>query len=145
LSGFWAHVDAQYNSDFRNPFTGANLSTQPFARAPANARSASARIDLPVPSDFGDASVGVRYFAQDEYSVTDTFNPLTSIQSAYEVFDFFGDWNSVGGSDVDLSFFVNNAFDDESVMTVFSAGPVHSGLPNEPRTYGVRVRYNFGE
>ncbi|HVY86777.1 MAG TPA: TonB-dependent receptor [Caulobacterales bacterium] len=147
FSGFWAYTDASF-TDFQNPFNPADhsLSNAPFARAPKNIESASARVDLPVPASVGDANIGVSYFHQDRYSANDTFNAAYSWQEAYDLVNVNGEWNHVFGSNVDLLFFVNNAFDNTYTTALLQITPtVNSAIPSEPRTYGVRLRYNFGQ
>lgn len=145
LTGFYAYTDAQF-LEFRNPFDNTDLSNAPFARAPENIFGASARVDLPIAASLGEASVGVSYYYQDEYSSNDSFNPAISPQTSYELVNLNGEWNGALGSPVDLLFFVNNVFEEEFTTSVLGIGfaQVNSAVVNEPRTYGVRLRYSFG-
>jgi iron complex outermembrane receptor protein len=145
FSGFWAYTDAEF-TDFRNPFDGTDLSNAPFARAPENIIGASVRVDIPIPESLGELNVGASYYYQDEYSGNDNFNPATSWQAAYDLVNLNGEWSGAFGSPVDVVLFVNNALDEEFTTSVLAIGAatVNSAVVNEPRTYGVRLRYNFG-
>ena len=145
FSGFYAYTDAEF-LEFENPFDGTDLSNAPFARAPENIASVSARVDLPIAESLGEANVGVSYYYQDSYSANDSFNPATSMQSAYELVNLTGEWNHAFGSPVDVLLFVNNVLDEEYTTSLLSIGAttVNSAYINEPRVYGVRLRYGFG-
>jgi iron complex outermembrane receptor protein len=145
FSGFYAFTDAEFK-EFRNPFDNTDLSGSPFARAPENIFGASARVHLPISANIGEVSVGVSYYYQDDYSANDNYNPATSPQDSYELVNLNGEWNRFLGSPVDLLFFVNNALDEEYTTSVLGIGAatVNSAVASEPRTYGVRLRFNFG-
>jgi iron complex outermembrane receptor protein len=145
FSGFWAYTDAEF-TDFANPFTGADLSNAPFARAPLNIGGASARVDLPIDPSMGDASVGVSYYHQDRYSSNDNFNPAISWQEGYDLVNLNGEWNGIFGSGADLLVFVNNVFENEYTTQVLGIGAatINSATPAEPRVWGVRLRYRLG-
>jgi iron complex outermembrane receptor protein len=101
---------------------------------------------LPIPASAGEASLGVSYYYQDDYSANDNFIAAISWQDSYELVNVNGEWSGVFGSPVDLLFFVNNALDEEYTTSVLGISPttIVSATPSEPRTYGVRLRYNFG-
>ncbi|MGE0742505.1 MAG: TonB-dependent receptor [Hyphomonadaceae bacterium] len=144
FSGFYAYTETDF-VEFIAP-DGTDLSNAPFARAPRNISGASVRVDLPLEPSLGDASVGVSYYHQDRYSANDNFIPAIHWQEGYDLFNFNGEWNGAMGSPVDVLFFVNNAFENEYTTSVLAIGAatVNSATPAEPRTYGIRLRYNFG-
>ena len=59
------------------------------------------------------------------------------------------DWASVGGSPIDLSFFMTNA--TNQAIVVYPGGTVHLtngriiGHVNQPRMWGFRLKYSFGD
>ena len=71
-----------------------------------------------------------------------------SRQKPTTVVDANLDWDSIGGSSIDASFFVTNLFD--VTYKIGGASLINSGLGfnqrvyNEPRMYGVSLRYRFG-
>jgi iron complex outermembrane receptor protein len=57
------------------------------------------------------------------------------------------DWNSVMGSTWDVGAWVRNLADEEAVISSSLSTrsmPVRSVLYNEPRVYGMSIRYRFG-
>jgi iron complex outermembrane receptor protein len=145
FSGFYAYTDAEF-TEFIAP-NGADLSIFPFARAPENIAGASVRLDLPLPENVGEGSLGVSYFHQDAYSTSDSFTPGVTVDEGRDIVDVVAEWNGLFGSNADVVFFVNNAFDNDYSTAVLGLGAatVNSAAPGEPRTYGVRLRYSFGE
>jgi iron complex outermembrane receptor protein len=147
FAGFWAYTRTDFVEFIGPPPASVNLAGNPFSRAPENIVSASVTVDLPMPVSMGDANLGVRYFHQDRYNASDSFNPLIHWFEAQDLVNLTVEWNGVFGSNVDLLGFVNNAFDNEYVNPYFPNSPasVNSVVAGEPRTYGVRLRYSFGE
>jgi iron complex outermembrane receptor protein len=66
---------------------------------------------------------------------------------AYTVSDFFVEWKQVANLPVDLTAFVDNAFNRLYVNNVSVDAPgigVYSGSYAPPRLFGLRARYRFG-
>jgi iron complex outermembrane receptor protein len=66
----------------------------------------------------------------------------------YELTNLRLDWNGVNRSGVDVSFFVRNALDiDDPISSATGAASlgVFTRSYNEPRMYGMEVRYSFGQ
>lgn len=146
LSGFWAYTDADF-TEFLSPQTTppTDISNAPFARAPRNINSATARFDLPLGESIGEGNFSVSYYHQDRYNSNDSFSPVTGWQEPYDLVDVVAGIDGLFGSNADVQVYANNAADNVYSTTVLSAGAgIHSRTPGEPRTYGVRLRYNFG-
>ncbi|WP_299688833.1 TonB-dependent receptor [Hydrocarboniphaga sp.] len=147
ISGFYSYTDASYD-EFIDPLTGADISNQPFARAPKNVYSITGRYTLPTPAEIGKTSVQVNYFHTAGYSASDTYAPEQSVD-AYGLLNLRADWNSVMRSGFDLGFFVKNALDKEylnafgDIYTSAAIGIV-TRTPGEPRSFGLDIRYRFG-
>jgi iron complex outermembrane receptor protein len=65
----------------------------------------------------------------------------------YELVNVNFDWERIGGSPVDLSLFGTNVFDEKYinyVASTYNNGVEMYGV-GQPRMYGMRVRYNFGD
>lgn len=150
LSGFWSYTHAKYK-EFDSPNsdgTVTDISDQPFARAPKNVYSFTARYELPVSGDLGDMSVQANYFHTDGYSPSDSYAPEQQVDG-YGLLNARADWRGILGSGFDVGVFVDNLLDKEYTLpfaelyTVSSIGVI-AGTPGAPRTYGLDVRYRFG-
>lgn len=144
LSGFWSYTDAKFEK-FIDP-NGVDLSNTGFSRAPKNVYSVSARYTANIPQEIGsELSFGVSYFHTDDFVDNDSAQP-TQITYGYELVNLNMDWRNVYGTDVTLGAYVNNVFDEEydfGMLDVFSSLGFSSRTPGDPRTYGVRLKYEF--
>ncbi len=147
FSGFYSYTDAGYDV-FVDPATGADLSGQPFARAPKNIYSLTTRYRLPVPMTIGDAAVQATYFHTDGYSPSDTYAPEQNVEG-YGLLNLRADLRNAFGSSFDLGLTDHNALDKEYVLPL---ADLYSALPlghiaraaGAPLTIGFDVRYRFG-
>jgi iron complex outermembrane receptor protein len=144
LSGFWSYTDAKFEK-FIDP-NGVDLSNTGFSRAPKNVYSVTARYTADIPQEIGsELSFGVSYFHTDDFVDNDSAQP-TQITYGYELVNLNMDWRNVYGTDVTLGAYVNNVFDEEydfGMLDVFSSLGFSSRTPGDPRTYGVRLKYEF--
>ena len=143
FSGFWSHTDAQFD-EFIAP-GNVNLTANPFARTPKNTWSLSARITPEIPSSMGELSLGASYFHSDEFNANDTPTVFNDVQ-AYDLLNLNAEWSNVYGTPVTLAAFVSNALDEEysfSMLNIYTSLGFESRTPGTPRTYGVRLRYDF--
>src|SRR3546814_2641174 len=67
LSGFWGYTDASFDK-FIDPFTGADLSNQDFARVPKNNWRLTGSVDLIRSPDIGDVSFTEAYRSEEHTS-----------------------------------------------------------------------------
>jgi iron complex outermembrane receptor protein len=144
FSGWYAYTDAEF-SEFTAP-DGRDLSIYPFARAPENVASAALDYTLPLDPSTGYLSVGASYWYTDEYSSNDDFHASAMVDS-YSLVNLRADWKSVFGSQLDIGAYVRNATDEEytlEVLNLYTALGFDGRTIGEPRNYGVRVTYNFG-
>lgn len=149
LTGFYAYTNADF-TEFRapcapEPCVGVDLSVNPFSRAPENISGANLRVDLPTPASFGETNVALSYYHVDSYSTNDSYIAGVTVDEGRDIFDLTAEWNSVFGSDLGVVFYVDNVFDNDYSMQIlgFGAATVNSATPGQPRTYGVRLRYDF--
>ena len=145
FSAWYTYTKAEF-TEFTAP-DGRDLSIFPFARAPENMASASLDYTLPISSSVGRVSVGANYWYTDDYSSNDDFHP-TAMVEGYSLVNLRADWTGIFGSKVDVGAYVRNALDEEytlEVLNLYAALGFDGRTPGEPRTYGVRVTYNFGE
>lgn len=155
LSGNLAYVGTKYK-DFRDAIGDA--SNNKFAWAPKWQWGGTVRLNAPLDESQGDAGAQISVYHQSAMQNND-FNGPRPI-AGYTLLDFTGNWNRVMGSAFDLSVFVKNITDKEYVTSSIAqlgspgnppAFPARSGLGIQgesvgaPRTFGLSVRYHFGE
>ena len=144
LSGFYSYTHAKFVK-FDAP-DGSDLSHQPFARAPQNVYSLTARYTLPLDPAIGDVSMQANYWHTSGYSASDSYDP-TVMMPGYGLWNLRADWKSVFGSNFDTSLYVNNAankkYEFATILLVNSIG-FNSHTPGEPRTVGLELKYRFG-
>ena len=122
------------------------LTTQQGQRLPFSPKhklSIAAQYTVPTSGDIGEISLGWTY----SYTSTNivTFASAAGRLPPVETVNYNVSWDSVMGSDFDVSAFVTNATDDlvyTAVNDQTTSGFV-SKFIGEPRMYGLRVRYNF--
>ncbi|MFA5549808.1 MAG: hypothetical protein WDA10_14790, partial [Porticoccaceae bacterium] len=97
---------------------------------------------LPVQPVNGELVFNADYYWQDVYYVGSGELP------SYDVANLRLDWNGIGGTGVDLGFFVRNVLDDDSPYaasaTADSLG-IYTFSHMEPRMYGLELKYSFGQ
>ena len=144
LSGWYAYTDAKF-TEFTAP-DGRDLSIFPFSRAPENVASASIDYTLPLDTSQGTVSVGASYWYTSEYSSSDDFHPSVMVDG-YSLVNLRADWKSAFGGPIDVGFYVRNATDEEyelTILNIYTSLGFDARTPGEPRNYGVRATYNFG-
>jgi len=146
LTGAWAFTEATYDQ-FLNVATGQMDKGQRFPHAPQNKFTLTGRYYLPVDARLGEISLAASWAYSSHQVAISTPDPFAT-QGSFSVFDLRLDWTNVGGEPLDLSLFATNVTD-----TVYKIGgfPVYdavgfsSAIYGEPRMYGVRLKYRFGE
>jgi iron complex outermembrane receptor protein len=124
---------------FLQPF----FNTGPFTGSPRWSYSADIRYRLPTSTA---GTIGSFYVNAEYYHVADVYQGY-ALLPAHEVTNFSLQWVNIGQTHLDLTVFVNNAFNSLYVQNVFvdngSLG-VFSGNYAPPRMAGLRLRYSFG-
>ena len=157
----YAYTDAKYGSflDYnrRDPvtqipqrFTGRII---PFT--PKHKFNIGASLELPVPESAGEVSLGANLAYKSSailglvpFLIGSNAFDGESRQKPTTVVDANLDWDNIGGSPIDATFYVTNLFD--VTYKIGGASLINSGLGfnqriyNEPRMYGVTLRYRFG-
>lgn len=148
LTANYAYTDAKYKSFFlpnpANPSVLDDHSKDPFGRAPKNVYTLGARFTQPL-NDGGTISIGGNYFHSDRYAGNESYDPYVYV-NGYNLVNVDARWDSVMGSPIDISAFINN-LTKERYSYLYSSNPasgvvVHS--PGAPRTWGVRMTVHFG-
>jgi iron complex outermembrane receptor protein len=125
----------------------------PFANTPKHRLTMTGTYTLPIDESIGHVSFGVTWVhtssSINDYSVPAYVNGIAvGATPANNIVNLNLDWHNVARSPVDLSFFVTNLTKD--TFTVANGGGWNSAgvaeiLLNQPRFYGVRLRYSFGQ
>lgn len=124
---------------------------------PKNKYSISASYTLPLPDSVGKLSFGATFSHSDSVLANYAYLHSPEVQSLYDganysfidsinLVNLNANWNSVGGSPVDLSIFASNVTKEKYytfIPGIAGAGGEFATI-GEPRMYGMRLRYRFG-
>lgn len=139
----YGYLDAQYDKG-----TAVFPKGNEFAQAPENTVNASINYSHEIDAG-GELFVDLGYTYQSEVAFSDNnINNPDQFQKAYDLVDARVGWNQVAGSAFDVSFYGKNLTDEEYALELQDnrASFGFKGLVyNEPRTYGLEVRYVFGQ
>jgi iron complex outermembrane receptor protein len=153
----YSYMDAKYDDypnyrDLSLPGTAAqqitNLKGRPLPYTPKNKYGVNVRYQLPVNQDLGrfDVYGGVSY--QSHYLTTDQQQPAVYRIGDYTLLNIGANWRNVGGRPVDIETFMTNVTNKKAIAAgqvfYYSAG-VAAASYIEPRMFGVRLRYTFGQ
>lgn len=134
-----------------------DLTNNPFPNISRHQASFTAKYNLPLSDDMGVLSLSGtayvqsrRYFSDDANRVIQAYGEAVRdaiSQPSFSRYSLRLDWNNVAGSDFSVAAFVNNLTDVNYKLTTVTQ--LHSlgtavALYGEPRTYGLQVRYEFG-
>jgi iron complex outermembrane receptor protein len=124
-----------------------------FTNAPKHKATATASYTLPLDESIGRISFGATYVHTSKYvndgSVPQFVNGIPlGLTPATDLVNLNFDWKGVAGSPIDLAVFATNVTKEK--FNVASTGAWNSAgiaevIPSQPRFYGVRVRFNFGQ
>ncbi|MEA3299404.1 MAG: TonB-dependent receptor [Pseudomonadota bacterium] len=140
LTNTAAYVHQKINEASLPPIPGLQAPSLDPA-SPEWSTSLALRWVLPFQPAQGELVFNADYYWQDSYFVANGLLP------SYDVANLRLDWNSIGNTGVDLSFFMRNVMDDEypyaANATQDSLG-FYTFAYAEPRMYGLEVSYHFG-
>lgn len=173
IGGNYSYIDAKYKS-FTYPAPQAvwdcnstapsftktltpDLSCIPMQYLSPNIFSIYGRLQVPTSDNFGDVSLFVNYAWTDarhqsgpalEYfpGTTTTWEPGSDL-AAYGLLNASIDWKGALGTGLDVSVFGTNLTNKTYAISnsgVYNQVGTQSQIFGEPRMYGVRLRYNFG-
>jgi iron complex outermembrane receptor protein len=147
LSAFVGYTDARYD-EFDNPGIAgqpASLKNNDFAMVPEVSAGATIIYTLPLPTEVGDISAQLNWYTQSEMEMTDINEPSSKI-GRYDLFNFYINWDNMLGSALSTRLFAKNLTDEEYATggtSIWTTGFASLTL-GAPRTYGVELRYQFG-
>lgn len=146
LNGSYSYIDAKY-TEVTDASAGAILAGSPFPYTPKHKFSVGATYEQSLGTS-GDLALGINYVHQTEVSTAQTNASFYRYLPAYGLLNASLDLRNVGGLPLDIGVFANNVTNATRPVGVLdqyvgSTGTV--GLTyNEPRMYGVRIGYRFG-
>lgn len=139
--GFTPNINGQLIANIENPFVGV----------PEHQATLGMRLVMPIDESLGQLSLYTEYYRQSGMWLDDQavalFPRKPGYQPSYDNVNLRLDWSDVLGSSIDAGLFVRNVFDDEWLV---GANSIVTGLGlftstyNEPRTFGLQLRYRFG-
>ena len=147
LNASYSYINARY-TEVADASAGAILDGSPFPYTPKHKFSLGANYATSLGTT-GDLEAGINYVRQSKASTAQTNASYYRFLPAYGLLNASIDLRNVGGSGFDVGVFANNVTDKEVPVGVLdqyvgSTGTV--GLTyNEPRMYGIRVGYRFGD
>ena len=119
----------------------------PLVLSPSHRLTLSANYTLPLAEGLGEVTVGGTYTYTSSYNYTSPrSSPLYKIK-ATNLVNLNATWKSVLGSPVDISAFMTNATNQKyfiSPIQTFAFFGIEGGVTNEPRMWGFRLKYHFG-
>ncbi len=145
LSGRYSYNHSKYDS-FKTIV--GNYTGEPFLYAPKNKYTLAGRYHLPISPDLGDVSLFTNFNWQGHvYLGLDTSSPNTT-EGDVKILDVGVDWKNIANYPVDLSFFMTNALNAvyaQGVYALYSSTGIVANIYGEPRMWGFKLRYRFGD
>lgn len=131
----------------------ADYSCRPFQYVTPWIYNINATLKLPVPEQMGEVSLFVNYLhvaGQATAPLADAISEPGSVLPSYGLLNANLSWKNIAQTGVDASIFVNNLLKKEYVVSnsnIYSIGQLlsQSQLYGEPRMFGLKLRYSFGE
>jgi iron complex outermembrane receptor protein len=146
FTGTYSYINARY-TEVTDASAGAILNGSPFPYTPKHKFSIGAKYETALGSA-GDLEFGVNYVRQTQVSTAQTNASFYRFLPAYGLLNASLDLRNIGGRPLDIGLFVNNLTNEARPVGVLdqyvgSTGTV--GLTyTEPRMFGVRIGYRFG-
>jgi iron complex outermembrane receptor protein len=118
--------------------------------SPHHKFTASLTYDLPFPKSVGDVQLSAIYTYTSSQIASAAQNPVAfGVIPSFQLVNFNLDWKNAGGSPIDISLFMTNAFDEKYFTYVLGPALQRSvgfdaARYGDPRSFGIKVRYRFG-
>jgi iron complex outermembrane receptor protein len=117
----------------------------PLATTPENKVTVTGSYMLPLPTNIGKITLSATYTYQGSMLGNTSSLPAHQTIEPENLLNMNLNWSNVAGAPLDLSLFVTN-LTDEKFYTYYigSSFGWEAGMLNEPRMYGVRLRFHWG-
>ena len=146
LNGSYSYIDARYTK-VADANAGAILNGAPFPYTPKHKFSIGGSYETSLGSA-GDLIMAVNYVRQTKVSTAQTNSSFYNFLPAYGLLNASIGLKDLGGRPIDVTLFANNITNEAKPVGVLDQYAGSSGTVgltyNEPRTYGVRIGYRFG-
>lgn len=146
-SAAWAYTDAQYDRYLDITTTpNRELTNQPYPFTPRNKVTLGARYDFALPADIGNLSTSINWTRSSAIKFNVAPDPYGQ-QDSYSQTDLFVNWNNAMSEPVDIALFVTNLTDTTyriGGFPVYYSVGFSTGVYNEPRMFGISMKYRFG-
>ncbi len=146
LGASYSYTDAKY-TNVVDVQTGNQITGRPFPFLAKHRLNLSANYIVPLADNVGELSFGANWAYSSKYSLSVFQDPYGS-ENGYNQLDLRADWNNVAGQEgLSLGVFANNVTKELykiGGVPIYSVLGTTSLLYNEPRTWGVQLRYRFG-
>ncbi|MDD3798830.1 MAG: TonB-dependent receptor [Novosphingobium sp.] len=137
-------------------YAGADMSCRPLQFITPNIFSVYGRLEIPTAASFGDVSLFVSYNWTDSQTVSPFYEETFPDGSVFEPgskLPSFGlvnasvDWRNALDSGLDVNFFVTNLTNEKYAISntnIYTTVGAQAQMYGEPRMYGIRLKYAFG-
>lgn len=142
ISGHYSFVDSSVKSQVGSPIPISKL-----ADIPEHKVSATAHYVYPLTNWEGDLEMAVTAYAQSNHYADQASEVDQSLLPGYSLVNANIGWKGIGGSPLDVTLFVNNAFDKEYYLSgadIYNSFGYVLAFWGEPRTFGVKFDYHWG-
>ena len=147
LGASYSYTDGKYTKVI-DAQTGAIITGRPFAFLAKHRLNLSANLAVPLADNVGELGFGVNWAYSSKYSLSVTADPLGT-ENGYNQLDLRVDWNNLAGQEgLSIGAFVNNVTKETykiGGVPIYTTLGTTSLLYSEPRTWGVQLRYRFGD
>jgi iron complex outermembrane receptor protein len=145
INGSYSYIDAKYTK-VTDASAGAILTGSPFPYTPKHKFSIGGTYEAPV--GVGDLALSANYVRQTKVSTAQTNASFYRYLPAYGVLNAGIDLRNVGGMPLDIGLFGTNLTKVAKPVGVLDGYNTSIGIVGltytEPRMYGIRVGYRFG-
>lgn len=148
VNGSYSYIDSEYTK-VADASAGAILAGAPFPYTPKTKYAVGATYETQLGS-IGTLALSANYAHQSEVSTAQTNQSFYRYLPAYGSMTAGIDLRDVGGHPLDVGLFMSNVTDvtkPVGVLDMYATGPSGTVALTymEPRMYGVRIGYRFGE
>ena len=143
VSAHYSYIKSEVESQVGSPIAIDRL-----ADIPEHKVSATMHYVYPLAGNAGELEFAVTGYAQSEHYADQASESEQSLLPGYGLVNGNLGWRNVLGHPLDVSFFVNNALDKEYFLSgadIYNNFGYVLGFWGEPRTYGMRLSYRWGE
>jgi iron complex outermembrane receptor protein len=117
----------------------------PLPLTPKNKYTVTASYTLPLDESLGKVILAATFTHQDKTYGNSSSAPENQFLPPQDLLNLNLNWNAVGGTPVDVGLFATNVTKERFFLyTTGQSFGYDSAILNEPRMYGLRVKYHFG-